>query len=243
MPELSTEDYKAIVERVTSDLFHANETFRKTVVHREMSAIALRWVAVFGAVNVVALVGIYFSVKASMQQAVADEAKNVVKSQTDWAQTAVKEVTSTAVTQVAAMQESLAESNRKLADTLKQADDVKKTTAQLQRKQQELSTALNAISTNSAWLNDPENVERTAAFVKMVSSEHNLKLVSDLKTAVVKMGRAMIWREFGPGIAPSKVDEYEWRTTEMKRLLEQIDMLERVPQPSAPERSPKVVPK
>lgn len=136
---LSKDEYDKIVERVTADLFHSNETFRKTVVHRELGAIVLKWAAIVGAANVIALVGIYLGVSAFMQQTIAERATKAVTDKNKAIDDSITELTKTAIAQTAKMQSQLDDAARKLSDGNKQVAETVKQAAALSQESARLS--------------------------------------------------------------------------------------------------------
>jgi hypothetical protein len=190
----SAEDYKRDKDEKAAVWFLNDEDFRQRVVADAMRTILLRWGAWVGVANILALIGIWYSVTKSAEKTVTTEVEKVVKAKTDFVDQSVKIITSTAVSRVAEMQselstaqqtlakssEQVAHTMAKAADTLKEADDVKQASGHLRQKQTELSYALGEIASHGVWLNDPKNVDRTAAFVKLVTQDNHAKAIADL---------------------------------------------------------------
>jgi IS5 family transposase len=190
MPWVSNEDYDEQVERITADLFTKSKTFRQTIVYREMVALALKGAAVIGIANVVALVGIYYAVYAFMERTVAEKATKAVTDRNEAVNKSIETLTTTAISQIASLKSELAEAQKTMADgkarvaeTLQQADEVRRALGALRKTQVELSTALKTI-TDSAFLNDPKNIDRVREFVTILSKNENATIIAELRTTV-----------------------------------------------------------
>jgi hypothetical protein len=107
LPEMTPAQYQAVVEKVTSELLDKSEAFRKTIVYREMSALAGKWAAFIGIGNVIALVGIYAAVSTSMQQTITDKATKAVTEHNEAVDKSIQALTISAINQVSDMKSKL----------------------------------------------------------------------------------------------------------------------------------------
>ena len=217
----SVEDYKRDKDERSAVWFLNDEEFRKRVVEDAMWDIVKRWGTVIGIANVIALIGIYWWARRSVEQAVAVEAEKVVKARTDFVDQSVKSITSTAVTRVAEMQgelekskAALASTQEQIAATMQQADEVRTKSRELQRNLIDVSYAHQAIALSATFLNDPTNVQRAAAFIKLVSEDKNAKTITDLAAQIADLSerfRDLVWWVHKPYDNKTTLDEVLFR--------------------------------
>jgi len=115
-PHLTAEQYQVLVDKVASELLDKSETFRKTIVYREMTTLATKWAAFIGIVNVVGLVSIYVAVSAFMQQTVSDKAARAVADRSDAVNESIRELTRSAISDIATMRIQVAQAHQTIDD-------------------------------------------------------------------------------------------------------------------------------
>jgi hypothetical protein len=190
---VSNEDYEQQVERITADLFTKSESFRQTVVYREMTILVRRWAAFIGITNVLALVGVYYGVYVFMEQTVAEKATKAVTERNEAVNKSIETLTATAISQAATMkselektQKTVDEGKNTVAQTLTQAAKVGQEMAALRKTQEGLSTALKSIL-DSGFLKDDRNIQRVREIVTLLAKSDNAKILADLQTQVLQL--------------------------------------------------------
>ncbi|HEV3303908.1 MAG TPA: hypothetical protein VG055_29930 [Planctomycetaceae bacterium] len=209
------------VERITGELFTRSDTFRQTVVYREMSALMFKSAAIFGIANLVALATIVIGTYNYMKEQVAAETKRVVGEETKGIHADVTALSTEtrrtadaetahirdnvsklaigaldkAIDKIVAMQLEMKTSDQTIRGIMAQATALQGDEKQIRDGQEKLAKSLHDVMESATFFKDAGNVERAADILKFISSNKNVTAVLDnfnAKSAAISRDAAFL---------------------------------------------------